>query len=226
MKVVKNKINRALTIAEVLAMIAVCFMIAILLMPLFAKPKTNRNRLTCIDNLRHISTGFHNWANENGGKFPWQIAVYDGGTGGLPIDCQFLPLSNYIPAQRLVCPADGHASESDNWTDYMKKYSKKLSYFYSPNAEIYNPSSILVGDCNIESRPPVVFLNNISVDPPNLYPKWDTWRHIEPQKGPFGNIALVDSSVRKVDSRNLAIMFINAMTHKNSSNAFIKIAYP
>lgn len=222
---INTKVN-AITRIEVISVVSI--VIILLYLAFVSSTKTRKYTIIsqCNENLYHISTGFRMWGLENDNKFPWHVKPEDGGTMDLPIECHFLVLSNYIIPKHLVCPADSKNQIHTNWHDFMRAPSNKISYFCSPVATIENPESILIGDCNIDGRPKVIFLNNISVSYVNPYPKWDDTRHNKSAGVVIGNIALANSSVHTVNSKNLAKLFKASINSKNSTTAIVKIQYP
>lgn len=73
-----------LTLVEVLVVIVCIAIIVVLILPAFVKAKI-RGGNSCINNLKQISLGFNLFANDNNGKFPWQLTPADGDTMGLAV---------------------------------------------------------------------------------------------------------------------------------------------
>src|SRR5689334_19896825 len=70
----------AFTLIELLVVIAIIAILASLLLPSLAAAKSKARRIECINNLRQVGISFRLWANDNEGKFPWQVSVEEGGT--------------------------------------------------------------------------------------------------------------------------------------------------
>ena len=68
------------TLIELLVVIAIIAILAGLLLPALARAKAKANRAKCLSNLKQMNLGFRIFSNDNGEKFPWSVAVADGGS--------------------------------------------------------------------------------------------------------------------------------------------------
>lgn len=142
-----NRKTAALTLTEVLLIIAALVLLAAVLLPVLAKWKPKSNRLTCDAQLREIGIFYRVWSDDNSGKFPMQVSVTNGGamesiaTGN--VAACFSVLSNTIdnPAI-LVCPEDTKHLPATNFETLS---NSNISYFVGLNAIATSPQILLSG---------------------------------------------------------------------------------
>lgn len=144
----KAKIS-GLTLVEVLAVIFVLAILVVVLLPRLARNSPPRLRFQCLQNQRQIALGCVVFQDDNGGKFPWQLSVTNGGAMELSLDghpsSQFRPLIPYVKSfPVLICPSD---SDRHAATNYETLSDQNISYFVNVDATTNKPSnSILSGD--------------------------------------------------------------------------------
>jgi prepilin-type N-terminal cleavage/methylation domain-containing protein len=147
---------RAFTLIELLVVIAIIAILAGLLLPALARAKSKAKTTACINNLKQIGIGLRMWANDNDGKFPWQVLVDDGGTmvtaaapGVDPVYSQwadfFRACSNELSTPKiLVCPTDRERTVLDVWTFLAGE--DNVSYYVGLSAKESQPMTLLSGD--------------------------------------------------------------------------------
>ena len=176
MKTRPARLAGAFTLIELLVVIAIIAILAALLLPALARAKSKAQTTQCINNLKQIGIGFRLWANDNDGKFPWQIFVDDGGTlvasaspGNLfqaaaapPAEPEhtyaewvdhFRACSNeFTTTQILVCPTDRDHTVQDVW-GYLAG-AENVSYYVGLSARESEPMTLLSGDGNVTGGVP------------------------------------------------------------------------
>jgi len=189
---VYNQKTAALTLVEVLVVIVVLGVLAVLLLPAFARAKHGGPSL-CVENLKQI--GFANivWAYDHNGKFPTEVSVANGGTKELTADgknlwLNFLVLSNELSTPKILrCPADKSRVAAKNFTTNYS--AQNVSYFVGLDADTNHPNMFLIGDDNfaIGGVPVTPGLLGFSTNTPIA---WTDERHFS-----AGNIGFANGSV-------------------------------
>src|SRR2546426_7895360 len=72
------------TLIELLVVIAIIAILAGLLLPALARAKDKAKLVQCINNQHQVGIGLRLWANDNEDKFPWAVAITNGGSMGAP----------------------------------------------------------------------------------------------------------------------------------------------
>jgi prepilin-type processing-associated H-X9-DG protein len=198
--------SRALTLTELLVVICVVAVLVAVLLPALQNHHDGRQPINCVNCLKQIGLGFRIWEGDNGGKYPMQVSVTDGGAMELAITGDvagiFRTMSNELATPKvLVCPQDTKRTSA---TDFAGGLSDaNISYFIGLDTEDKYSQMILSGDDNLE-------VNGIRVRPgilnlsTNASVEWtENERHGRPQQWSIrnqhlriGNIGFVDGSVQ------------------------------
>jgi prepilin-type processing-associated H-X9-DG protein len=195
-----NQNTVAMTLTEVVVIIAVLAVLAVLFLPVLAISKHKRNRIGCVSNLRQIGIAYKVWADDNGGKYPMQISVTNGGAMELVatgnVVATFQIMSNVLSDPVLLsCPEDGGYFATTNFSaDFT---ARNISYFVGLDAMDTQPQTLLSGDDNLvvngtKARSGILNLHT------NDSLAWTGERH-----GGDGNIGLADGSVQELNSAGL-----------------------
>ena len=193
----------AMTLTEVLVVIAVVAVLLILLSP-WQEPRAEgkARQIDCVNNLKQIGLAYFLWAGDHDGKFPMQVSVTNGGTMELTADgrdawLNFLVMSNELNTPKVLwCVADRDQVTATNWTSDFS--AANISYFVGLDASTNHPQMFLSGDDNfaIGGVPVKSGLLEVST---NAHITWTAKRHVNQ-----GNIGLSDGSVASVTDSALA----------------------
>jgi prepilin-type N-terminal cleavage/methylation domain-containing protein len=208
-----NQRNHALTLIEVLVVIAVLLVFVAFLLPQIAASKRPTQHIQCVNNLKEIGFAYRIWAGDNNDKYPMEISMTNGGTMELAATgnavATFQIMSNELSTPRiLICPEDReHVSAADFGKDFT---TKNISYFVGLDTAKTNQQIFLSGDDNfaVDGVPVKSGLAQFS---PNSNVIWTSGRHVPykehfwtPTHGKFlGNIGLADGSVQEVTTVGL-----------------------
>ena len=156
----------AFSLVELLVVAAILVVLVLLLRPV-NPGRRNSAGVVCMSNLKQTVLGFVMWSDDNGGSWPWQVSINNGGTlelipNGLAA-VHFLTLSNYLKDPRLLaCPTDRARTATNNYSSFD---NQNLSYFAGLDAIASSSNSslsILSGDRHLQvndsRRRPVCWL--------------------------------------------------------------------
>jgi prepilin-type N-terminal cleavage/methylation domain-containing protein len=155
MKSRQTRLSSAFTLIELLVVIAIIAILAALLLPALARAKAKAHMAACINNQKQITLALRLWADDNGGKYPWELLASAGGTfdaaapNMLSVFRHTIVASNEMSTPKLLhCPSDGNRTFATNWTQFGSAGNKdelisyalgvhqNLSGGSAPNADI------------------------------------------------------------------------------------------
>jgi prepilin-type N-terminal cleavage/methylation domain-containing protein len=213
--------NRALTLPEVLVVIAMLCILARLVLLFLVDNHQRSPRIGCVSNLKQVDLAFRIWEGDHDNKYPMAVSVTNGGamettaTGDV-VNCFFV-MSNELSTPRvLVCPEDWGRTVATSFGDDFN--AAHISYFVGVDANESYPQEIMSGDANLLVNGVLVksglvqFSTNASV-------AWGPGRHGDVPIHHFwtlkprvfvGNIGYADGSVAELSSAGLQASFVQS----------------
>jgi len=209
-----NNRDAAMTLVEILVMIATLVFFALVITPSWPLSHPPRaNRINCVSNLKQIGIAYRLWEQDHDDKYPMAVSITNGGAMELMergnVVAGFLVMSNELSTPKILwCPADTCRS----WTaNFSTLNNSNISYFVGLNVtNDINPHLLLSGDDNfaIDGVPVKPGLLELST---NTLVAWASGRHIAynahfwtPTRERFaGNIGMADGSAQQVTTDGL-----------------------
>jgi competence protein ComGC len=207
-----NKSNAAMTLVEVLVVIAILILLAAVLIPRFIAANSRPQTISCANNVKQILLSYRIWAEDNGGKFPMEVSVANGGTRELiargDVISAFQVVSNELVNPRILhCPYDADHSIfplppgplflNSIATNFSGNLKNHISYFIGLDANTNHLNVFLSGDDNFEIGGLPVKSGLLEL-PANSPIAWTAARHHF-----AGNIGLANGSVQQVTTNGL-----------------------
>jgi competence protein ComGC len=208
-----NQRTIALTMVEVLVVVAALLIIAAIILPALAMANRKSNKLGCASCLKQIGVTYRVWAGNNGDKYPMQVSVTNGGAMELiatgNVAACFQVMSNELNTPKvLICPQDTKRIPA---TSFSRGFNNdNVSYFVGLDANLDHPQMFLSGDDNFA-------VGGASVKS-GLLRLWTntpiTWTAARHQF--VGNIGLADGSVQQLTTKGLqqALQQIGVATNR------------
>jgi prepilin-type processing-associated H-X9-DG protein len=213
MKIFQSKQpRRAMTLFEVLIVVAVLMLLLALLLPNMARPNYRAQRNNCVNNLKQVGLAFRIWAGDNNEHFPMTVPITNYGTMELVSSGSAFPhfqvMSNEINNPRILfCPEESNRTRTradtfDLTTTLAGQVpftgNSNVSYFVGVDAQDSLPQTLLAGDDHFT-------VNGTAVKPGllNLFAT-NSVHWIKPRHQEHGNIAFADGSVQSFDDRQFS----------------------
>jgi prepilin-type N-terminal cleavage/methylation domain-containing protein len=207
--------NRALTLPELLVVMAILLFLAFFILPAYISDDRPYSRMACVSNLKQVNLSFRIWEGDNNNKYPMAVSVTNGGAMeqivmGDVVDC-YRVMSNELSTPRiLICPEDTvHTIEATNFDNDFN--ASRISYFVGVDVtNEMNPAMLLVGDDNFQINGNLVGSGVLSLST-NTPMEWGPGRHGDahrhfwtPRPKHFvGNLGFADGSVAEVSDSGL-----------------------
>ena len=195
--------NHAVTLLELLVVLAVLAVAAAILLPDILRPRPVM-RINCVNNLKQIGLATRVWEGDNNDKYPPSVSVTNGGsmeysTG--PNEWRhFQVMSNELSTPKvLICPRDTSRFFATNFT-FMN--NSNISFFFGVDASETNSMMFLSGDRNITNG--TLVKNSMLELTTNRPSGWTSEIHNK-----VGNVALADASVQQVSVTGLRTTVAN-----------------
>jgi len=214
------------TLIELLVVIAIIAILASMLLPALAKAKARGQRIACVSNLRQLGLAFRMWSDDNESRFPWRVAVSDGGSQGLTAAWQhFQIISNEIVTPKVLrCLSDSDRDRANDWTDtgsgFLALKNNALSYFVGTESDESRSQMHVTGDRNVMGNDgqscQIAEINGVITTLPFATADWKNVIH-----GNAGNMAMGDGSVQQLSVNGLR-RHLQQAGDPNNSNCVLK----
>ncbi len=211
----------AFTFTELLAVLGSLALLMAVTVPLLAGNRSSSDRAVCQSNLRQIGRAFNMWADDHGGRYPYETPGAEGGVSDHPIAnntwFQFLAIRAELESPRvLVCPTDGDRVQATDWSSspnggfsHPTRRNSAISYTIGLGT-LHDPRGLLSSDSNINGSGIAASCcagsaagGNVYAGAPRLI--WDApeldWT--EKRHNRSGNILRFDGSVIAADQDEL-----------------------
>jgi prepilin-type processing-associated H-X9-DG protein len=204
--------RRAMTLFEVLIVVAVLMLLVALLLPNLALHNGRAHRVSCVNNLKQAGLAFRIWAGDNNDHFPMAVSITNYGTMELVSSGLVFPhfqvMSNELNIpQILFCPEESNRTRTRaNTFDLTATMAgqvpftgnSNVSYFVGVDAQDAFPQNLLAGDDH--------FTIDGSAAKPGILNLFATnsVRWVKPRHQGHGSIAFADGSVQTFDDRQFS----------------------
>jgi prepilin-type N-terminal cleavage/methylation domain-containing protein/prepilin-type processing-associated H-X9-DG protein len=194
-----NQSNHALTLVEVLVVIAILAVLVALLLPTLADAKKKAQRISCVNNLMQIGLAFRLWADGHTNLYPMSVSTNLGGTfedvNSGKVFRHFQVMSNELSTPIIpICPADVRQPAKDFGSAFD---NTTVSYFVGVDADETKPQMLTSGDRNIVGGTKLA--NGIVEITTNQTIGWSSEMH-----NGVGNFGFADGSVKQLGSGKIA----------------------
>jgi prepilin-type N-terminal cleavage/methylation domain-containing protein len=243
--------ERAFTLIELLVVIAIIAILAAMLLPALARAKEKASRANCVGNQKQITLALRMWADDNGGKYPWELLTSAGGTfeNGAPnmlsVFRHITVASNEMSTPKILhCPSDRNRTYASNWTQFATAGNKdnlisyalgvhqNLSGGSAPNADILlgaTSQQPILSDRHIENANILNAGNQkkFLVEGDVLAAFWNPEYKAKDDTaasrvhGPVGVMSVCDGSVHILNKARLQAQIRAALGEKNSKVLFV-----
>jgi hypothetical protein len=210
--------DRALTLPEVLVIVAILVILAANLLLTMARHKAIHMGINCVGNLKQVDLSFLIWAGDNNNKYPMAIPVAEGGAKELIVTgdvagCLMVMTNELSTPKILICPLDRVRTVATNFGDSFN--NSHISYFLGVDVtNESNPNFVLTGDDNFAINGASI-KSGVAELSTNVPVSWGTDRHIH-----VGNLGFADGSVSEFSISGLQ----NAL--QNTGLATNRLAIP
>ena len=189
----------ALTLVEVMVVLAILALLVVLLLPALANAKKKAQRISCVNNLMQIGLAFRLWAEGHTNLYSMSVSTNLGGTledvNSGKVFRHFQVVSNELSTPViLICPADVRPPAKDFGSAFD---NTTVSYFVGVDADEVKPQMLTSGDRNILGG--TKLMNGIVEITAGQTIGWSSEMH-----NGVGNFGFADGSVRQLGRGKIA----------------------
>ena len=218
--------ERGITRLEVIILIVVFAGFGFLVVSALSGAKDMANGIACVNNLKYVGLGLRTFNTDNGGRFPMEVSVADGGTREWMKDETQLwrhwrRITNELGSPKvLLCPSDRRRQpsffgpQSLTWGDFTD--NSHLSYFLGLGASQVDSVSIISGDRNLMT-------NGVAAGPGRLLLSTNMvlgFSESEIHKG-YGQLLRGDGGVDQLNAKTLDPAWFAAQTNSNVTKVWL-----
>lgn len=215
---VKAPTHSAFTRIELILIILTFGLLVLAALPLLANTTRRAERVVCINNLRLVGRGFHQWSTERNDFMPWWLTVGEGGTKSHANmnDLWFLysAASNELKTPKILAdPADTRRSlrQATSWDNrangglfHTAYQNNAVSYWLAVHATPVNPLTVISGDYNMATAGPTPGCSSQIRNLFDLSPLSIDWTNAVHNIG--GSLAFMDGRVQEATRTELRQM--------------------
>ncbi len=206
---------RALTLTDLLVVVAVTAVLFVLLFHFLAGSHVRASHSSCLNHLKQLGLACRIFSIDHDGKFPWATPDALGGSSNRTfhpnVFRHFLVMSNELSTPKILrCHQDSRRFVQTNWASLG---NGNISYFLCIDANDDDGQSVLSGDRNLTGGTlSNGFLRTINS---NSVLGWTAAIHVN-----AGNVGMADGSAQQVTSTNLTTQFFSG------TQAVIRLVIP
>jgi prepilin-type N-terminal cleavage/methylation domain-containing protein len=224
--------SRGFTLIELLVVVAIIAILAAMLLPALSRAKGKAQRITCANNLKQVGLSMRLWADNNEGKFPWQVEQSVGGgkpngTDNAQVSLQLSLISNELASTKiLLCPNDVRRVEATNFATLLLT---NISYAICNEANEKRPRVILAMDRNLSGFDFTGLPDNINcfiLTSPDTGARTAKWRRGMCHGPNSGVAALSDGSVHQWNDSRLVQTILSYDPAKETDGGNLQFYFP
>ncbi len=212
--------------------IAIIAILAGMLLPALSRAKTKAQRISCVNNQKQLGLAMRLWADNNEGKFPWNVDQAQGGgkpngTDNAKVNLQLSIVSNELSSTKiLLCPSDVRRAWATNFATIELT---NVSYALCNEADEKRPRVMFATDRNLSGFDFTGLPDNIYcfiLTSPNTGAATAKWRRGICHGENVGIVALSDGSVLQLNDSRLVQTLMGYSPEKDTEGGNLQFYFP